>query len=188
MSTSPPPLSPQQAASTLRDIHDTQRRSQERYGNQTAAPHLIWWGIIWAIGYGLSISPRWAGPAWDALVPIGIVGSLWLGARRAPVRAKPLDPRYIATAVAIFLFFTAMFLVLPPASGEQVGALVPLLVALIYVLLGIFSAGPRMTWTGVAIGVFTVAGYLALPQHFAAWMAVVGGGGLILGGIWMRSA
>jgi hypothetical protein len=40
---------------------------------------------------------------------------------------------------------------------------------------------------GLALIGFTALGYFAMPQQFLYWMAAVGGGGLILGGLWMRS-
>ena len=37
------------------------------------------------------------------------------------------------------------------------------------------------------IAVLTLIGFFYLPVYFGLWMAVVGGGGLILGGLWLRS-
>ena len=40
---------------------------------------------------------------------------------------------------------------------------------------------------GVALTALTVLGFFWVPQYFALWMAVVGGVGLILGGVWLRT-
>jgi hypothetical protein len=44
-----------------------------------------------------------------------------------------------------------------------------------------------MLMTGIVLAVLTVIGYFWLPGLFLLWMAALGGGALILGGIWFRS-
>ena len=39
---------------------------------------------------------------------------------------------------------------------------------------------------GLAITVLTLIGYFYIAGAFPLWMAFVNGGGLILGGLWMR--
>jgi len=66
-------VSPQDASAALRDIDDAQARSAMLLGYQRAAPHFLIWGIIWAVGYGLTDFTPWHGNAvWGALVPIGL--------------------------------------------------------------------------------------------------------------------
>ncbi len=179
------PLSPSEAEDTLRDISKTEQRSSNLYGYRTASPHLFLWGAIWAVAYSVNyFRPAWVA-LWLVLVPAGIIGSAWLG-RRA--KASGADWRYGATAVAVFLFISALFAILPPRSDAQVSAFFPILVALFYMLIGIWTRGARMIIAGLAIGALTLFGFFWLPAYFLLWMAVVGGGGLILGGFWLRSA
>jgi hypothetical protein len=42
--------------------------------------------------------------------------------------------------------------------------------------------------TGIALAALTLFGYFEVVTHFDMWMAVVGGGSLILAGIWLRRA
>ena len=42
-----------------------------------------------------------------------------------------------------------------------------------------------MTVLGVAVGAATVAGWLWMRDWFELWMGFVGGGALILGGVWL---
>jgi hypothetical protein len=44
-----------------------------------------------------------------------------------------------------------------------------------------------MVLAGVVVAALTLIGFFGLPQYFLLWMAVVGGGALILGGFWLRS-
>jgi hypothetical protein len=48
-------------------------------------------------------------------------------------------------------------------------------------------AGMRFLGTFVAIAALTLGGFFFLPAHFLLWMAVVGGGALVLAGLWLRT-
>jgi hypothetical protein len=177
-------LSPQDAADALRDIDAAQARSKTLLGYQNAAPHFLIWGIIWVVGYGLSdVFRGHANAIWGTLVPIGLIAGLFV--KRDAGRA--ISWRYAATALAIFSFFAATFFVMWPVSGRQISAFIPLVVALLYVLGGIWS-GLRYVVAGIAIAALTLAGFFFLREHFLLWMAVVGGGALILASIWLRKA
>lgn len=182
-------IRPEEAASALQDIERAERQSARIYGYRKASPHLLLWGVIWIMGYASTYIWPEGGMAWAVLVPAGILASFWISRRAA---AKPSAGgfawRYGATAFAIFLFITATFAVLPPRSAKEVGAFVALLVAILYVLLGVWRSGARMVLLGLAVGALTVGGYFGLPHYFLLWMAGVGGGGLILGGFWLRRA
>lgn len=176
-------LSPQDASAALRDIEDAQARSVMLRGYHYAAPYLILWGVLWAVGYGLTdFFPRHAAAIWSVVIPIGVLADLvaMRGGRNGMWR-------YPASAAAAGLFLVAVFLVMAPVSGRQVSAVIPLCVALMYVLRGIWS-GPRYVVAGIAIAVLTLAGFWLIESHFLLYMAAVGGGALILGGLWLRRA
>lgn len=179
------PITRDEAANALRDITQTERKSGEAYGYQRGAPHLIVWGVVWAIGYGLTyFKPGWQ-LTWPVLSIAGAVASFWIGSRmRSDVTT---GWRYLATLVAIIIFIAALFSVLPPQNGSQVGAFFPLLVSLFYAIVGIWAGGRRLIVLSALIVVLTLIGFFYLPQYFALWMAVVGGGGLVVGGLWLRS-
>ena len=184
------PLSSNEAAEMLRDIDRTTRRSANAYGYSAASPHLILWGVIWIVGYGATaLQPH--SPAlqavWPGLCLVGAGGSFWIGWRMRPASAAGHDWRYVATFAAIVLFVFALFSIMPPTNGVQMGAFFPLLASLFYALIGIWAKGARMILLGMAIAALTLFGFFALRSQFALWMAAVGGGGLILGGLWLRS-
>jgi hypothetical protein len=175
-------ISPQDATATLRDIDDAHARSVTLRGYQRTAPHFLIWGIIWAVGYGLSDGlPRHANAIWAVLVPIGIAAGL-VAMRGGKSKAAW---RYGAVALAVLAFFAAAFFVMAPVNGRQISAFIPLLVALLYVLCGIFR-GSRYVVAGIVVAAATLIGFVFLTQHFQLWMAVVGGGALILAGAWLR--
>lgn len=181
------PLTHIEAQEALRDIQRTSRASATALGYQHASPHLILWGLIWAAGYSLTYTRPQYGAAWPVLVIAGTLASFWLGWRSKPAASKGYDWRYPATALAVFLFIAAVFAVMPPRSVAQLCAFFPILVALFYSLLGIWLRAPRMLAAAIGVAALTLAGFFLLAPYFLLWMAVVGGGALILGGIWLRS-
>lgn len=175
-----------QAADALHAIEDTQRRSAVTYGYRRTSPYLFLWGAIWIVGYtGVYLRPHWWA-LWPTLIVLGIAGSFLAGGSSSAKGSHAEGLRYGATAVILFLFFWATFAILPPKTGVEVGAFLPIFVGLGYALYGIWALAPRILVLGLALGVLTVGGYFYLPAYFLLWMAALGGGGLILGGVWLR--
>lgn len=181
------PVSPAEAQDALRDISRAEHSSATLYRYRHSAPHFFIWGVIWAIGYGVTYArPQW-GEIWLALAAIGTIASFWAGRQMKAARSAGYDWRFIGTWLAIFLFVAAVFAVMPPKTPAALSAFFPLLMALFYGLIGIWIRGFRLIVGGAAIAALTVIGFFLLPQIFLLWMAIVGGGGLILGGFWLRS-
>lgn len=182
------PITKQEASDALRDITRTERRSVSLQGYQMSWPHLVVWGVIWAIGYGaMALSVKWD-PLWAVLSLAGTVASFVIGYAMTRGRTRNFDGRYAATFVVVFLFVSAVFAILPPRTDAQYGAFFPILVALYYALIGVWTRGWRMLVLGALLAILTLAGFFYLRVQFEPYMAVVGGGGLILGGLWLRSA
>ena len=186
-------LTPDQAADSLREIERTRRRSASARGYANSSPFLVMWGVIWMIGYTISdFAPRYSGSVWLALIVAGFLGSLAIGRARArqgnphPGINKYAGMRFLGTFVAIGLFITATYAIFGRANPAQQAAFVPLILALAYSLLGIWK-GSRFLVTGVAIAALTLGGFFFLSAHFLLWMAVVGGGALVLAGLWLRT-
>ena len=175
-----------QAADALHEIQNTQRKSAVTYGYRRTSPYLFLWGVIWIVGYtGIYLRPHWWA-LWPALVVVGIAASFFFGGHTAAQGARADGWRFGAIAVVLFLFFWATFAVLPPKSGVEVGAFLPIFVGLCYAIYGIWSRAARILVLGLAVGALTAGGYFYLPAYFLLWMAAVGGGSLILGGLWLR--
>ena len=180
------PLTHVEARDALRDIQRTGRASATTYGYGRASPHLIVWGIVWALGYGICWFAPQYGVVWPPLVLLGVAASTWLGWQAKP-SGTPYDWRYLTTSLAVLAFILALFAVMPPRTDAEISAFFPLLVALFYAIVGIWTRGTRLLVAGIVVAALTLAGFFFLPRYFTLWMAVVGGGGLILGGFWLRS-
>ena len=194
-------LSPNEAADTLRGLAAVETRSRRVYGYRQSSPHLILWGVLWAIGYGLTEPwPQRAQAIWITIVAIGLAADFAISlsnASRKDTRADRLaDPTrpsavarlrwtFPAIALTAFAFIAATLAVMAPVSGRQIGAFIPLVLAASYAVIGLWR-GLRFIVAGAVIAGLTLAGFFLLPAHFAVWMAGVGGGALILAGFWFR--
>ena len=194
-------LSPDQATSVLRDMAAVESRSYRVFGYREASAHLMLWGVLWAVGYGsTAVTPQHSKAIWIAIVAIGIAAGFLIGLRaavRRDVRVDALDDatrwravarlrwRFAAIWLIGFAFIAAAFAVMSPVSPRQVGAFIPLVVAASYAVLGLWR-GLRFAVVGAVLAVLTLGGFFLLSAQFALWMAGVGGGALVLGGVWLR--
>jgi hypothetical protein len=174
------------AADALRLADEAERRSRVLRGYQSAAPHLILWGCVYAATYSFSyFQPMHGGLAWLIVVPLALIGDVAISWRDRPNRAdRLLMPVMIATFLAFIVATTA---IMRPHDPRQTAAFVPLAVAWAYVAMGAYH-GRRMTFAGIALGALTVFGYFVVHAWLMLWMAAVGGGTLLLTGYWLRRA
>lgn len=174
-----------EAREALKAARDAQSRSATLRGYQSAAPHLMLWGVTYALGFTIQyLRPAWNGMHWAVLGSVAGFGD-WLIAR-ADRPARGGNGKMILGLTAAFTGFIAgSFAIFQPTDQRQAAAFFPLVVALAYVLFGALGL-PRLMWTGVALGVLTLAGFFLLPDVFLLWMAAVGGSALFLGGVWLR--
>ncbi len=187
-------LSPNEAAETLRDIAATERHSHSLYGYRQASPHLIEWGVLWIVGYGLTaVWPQLGRLIWAAIVAIGFAAGFAIVLRShsgiaGQTGARPrIYWRFPAIAVTGLVFIFASIAVMSPVSSRQIDAFIPLVVAAGYALLSLWI-GVRFLAVGIALAVLTLGGFFLLPANFGPWMAACGGGSLLLAGFWLRTA
>ncbi len=177
-------ISKEQAANVLLDLKRTQDRSSSLYKYAKASPHLALWGCVWMLAYGLSDAfPSNAGRVWLIADSVGAALSIYIVLVHQ--RAAGVAGRLAGYTLTIGAFTIAIFCILPPHSGQQVSALIPMIVAAVYVLFGIWH-GRRLLVTGFLIAACTMFGFFFLQSHFNLWMAVVGGSALILTSAWLK--
>ena len=70
-------------------------------------------------------------------------------------------------------------------TSRQMGTFWPIYFMLAYTIAGLW-AGWMFAAIGLSIVALTLIGYFFLGSAFDLWMAFVDGGGLVLGGLWMR--
>ena len=155
------------------------------------APVLMTWGFIWLIADSITdFAPGWSDDAWLVGTVVGVIISalfgFWTIRSRAVSRSRrDMNLRYGMTAVTILCLFPSVLSVIGPLTPRQSNALISLLWAFLYMVVG-----PWLGWRVFAIGAVAAAatlfGYWSVQQHYYLWMAVCGGGSLIAGGVWLR--
>ena len=175
------------ALAALHDVERAETRSLDTRVYRTAGVILIGWGVVWMAGYGLTgLLPKWGGAIWAAADTAGVLFTFMVKRKRARGGAVR-GWRWAVIALAVFLFFGATYTVLPIQSPASAAAFPALLVALAYAIAG----GVRFTrllWIAAALFVLTTGGFFYLQPVLNCWMAAVGGGALVLGGLWLARA
>jgi hypothetical protein len=177
----------QQASEALAEINEMARRVRQSRIYNLASLMLIMWGALVFAGYlGSFWLPRYAGYFWIALNVAGIAGSFAISAVGYPrTGVRTFDVRML---VAFLLFFAFGFLctsVLGHFTPRQMGAFWPIYFMLLYIIAGLWI-GQAFVVIGLGISALALVGYFFIGEWFDLWMAFVDGGGLMLGGLWMR--
>jgi hypothetical protein len=161
-----------------------------------ASSYLVIWGCVWLVGnVATDLDARWGNIAWSVGLAFGLAATLSLTIRnarrwqrsfpasRSEGRAVGRRAAFIGTA--IMLWFPTLSLLAGPFEPRQGNALISITWAFIYMAMGAF-VGWRLFAIGLVTAAAIVCGYLFVQQHFFLWMGLVGGGSLIVGGLWLR--
>ena len=180
-------IQPDEAARALRDAEAAADRSTAAVGYQRSSQHLILWGVVWAAGNIAAFLKLPLGSyAFAILMLIGIAGSFLLGMRAGrDGRRRNYAVQSLVVGMALALFSIGTQMVAQITSFATAEAVICLAVGAAYMVMGV-SLGWRLSAVGLALMVAVMAGWIYAREQFFLWMAFAGGGGLILGGLWMR--
>ena len=179
-------IDPREAASALDDIAGVERRMREALYYGGSASILVVWGVVWAIGHVITqFSPANANLAWLALDAFGVIGAVVIAYRRGQARRHDWDWRLSAAFVITIGFGLFWQCLLGNGQWREVSVFWATLFMFTYILAGLWI-GRFFVICGAAVTALTLAGYFWSGPWFELWMAVVGGGSLVLGGLWLR--
>lgn len=181
------PIDPREAASALSDVEEIVRRVRQSRIYNIASQALMIWGALTFVGNLITyLSPRSAFYTWVSVYIVGTAGTIAIGAFRRPQSAgRRFDPRMFAAFLMFIAFGVFCSTWLGHFGGRQLGTFWPIYFMMVYTIAG-FWVGPAFVTIGVSIIVLTLAGYFFVGSAFDLYMAFVNGGGLIVGGFWMR--
>lgn len=181
-------ISRDDALAALHDVERAEARSLDAQVYRSSGIQLIGWGVVWMIGYGLEgLRPQWSGLAWPVLVLAGVVFSFMVVRRRVGRPAASVGWRWAVTGLGICLFFMGTYTVFPVSSPASAAAFPALVVAFAYAMLGGWRF-TRFLLIAAAVFVLTMVGVFYLRPIIEFWLAGVGGGALVLGGLWLMKA
>ena len=176
-----------EASEALADIDDIVQRVRQSQLYELASLAAMWWGALVFVGNLVTwLWPLYAGYAWIVVDVLGVGGLVAMRLFSTPRHyAHVFD---IRIPVVFLLFFAFGFLctnILGHFGPRQLGAFWPIYFMLFYTLAGLWF-GYALVAIGIGITALTLIGYFYIGAAFPLWMAFVNGGGLILGGLWMR--
>ncbi|KRQ17339.1 hypothetical protein ACNJX9_08035 [Bradyrhizobium sp. DASA03076] len=177
-----------QAAEALAEIDDIVQRVRQSRLYELASLAAIWWGVLVFAGNLVTWAwPLYAGYAWIAVDVVGVAGLVALRVFNPPHHAygAAFDIRLLLVFVLFFAFGYLCTSVIGQFGPRQQGTFWPLYFMLFYMLAGLWF-GTAFVAIGLVITALTLIGFFYIGAAFPLWMAFVNGGGLILGGLWMR--
>lgn len=187
----------EEAAKALADVDRASDRIVQLKGYHHGAPYFVIWGFVWLFANtGTYFMPENEQYFWPIGIGVGFVASMILGilqsrkwskGERASAAERKFGSRMGMTAGIVMAFNVAIVLIARPETGREGNAMVSIIFPFLYMAGGVWAG-----WRHFAIGLITAAailvGYFWFADHFALWMGLFGGGSLIAGGIWLRTA
>lgn len=176
-----------QASEALAEIDDIVQRVKQSQLYELASVAALWWCVLVFAGNVVTwLWPIYAVYAWPAVDILG-VGGLVAFRLLSPshVHGAAFDVRLVLVFVLFFAFGYICTNVLGHFGPRELGAFWPIYFMLFYTLAGLWF-GYAFVAIGLAISALTLIGFFYIGEPFPLWMAFVNGGGLIVGGLWMR--
>lgn len=180
------------AASALRDVDSARRRSLALFQYGLASPFLLLWGVLWIVAGAVgALSPENTGIGWLVVDIAGFAGTGVLIAvqSRRHGETSTRNPLYrcIAIGAVVAAFVALTLLVFAPVSAVEGLTFITLVVAAAYAIAGCWTGG-RYAAVGAVLAVVAIGFFQLAPELVPIVVPFAGGGTLILGGLWMRSA
>lgn len=178
-----------QIKALLLDLEQTETRTRQYLGYWRAGAYVQLWGVVWFCAYLASFFlPEKGGIVWLVANLVGIAGSVLLSMGRNYTLGAAGKNAYKGwLAFALVMVFALLVSSLIGNRPAALSVFWSCLFMTIYMIVGLWW-GMRWTILGALVAVLTVLSYLYLASWFNLIMALLGGGGLIVGGTWLRKA
>jgi len=175
-----------EASEALADINDMVGRVRQSRIYDLASQMMVMWGVLIFAGYLITyFLPRYAFIGWIAVYGVGIAGWAWLSVANQPQFGVRTFGLKFLFAFVIFFAFGVLCNVLGHFGPRQISTFWPIYFMMMYSIAGLWF-GYAFIAIGFGVTALTLVGYFYLGGAFDLWMAFVNGGGLVLGGLWMR--
>jgi hypothetical protein len=179
-----------EAQQALEAIQKVMTKTRRTISSSGAYQFLLVWGVIWFIGFLSSqfIHSQLAAYIWMGLDILGGALSAFIGirlGRYVRTGTGPSGKRIGLFWLLLFLFCVAAILVVGPGDWKQLAMLI-----ILFVMIGWVAMSLLLSFASVKLGLVMTAlsliGYFLLPDYFFLWMAILGGGGMIAFGLYIR--
>ena len=185
-------ISPQEAQQALEAIQIMVDKTRRSISNSGAYLFLIIWGSVWLFGFSANhfFSGKTAGMIWGVLDGLGGVISV-ITAIRLGRKVRSSSGNQTGKKIGLFWLLLAVYclillLVASPADMKQGSMIIVLFVMIGWIAMGLLLSVASVRW-GLGITALALIGYFLLPGIFYLWMALLGGGGMIALGLFIRN-
>lgn len=185
-------ISPDEAEEALAVVQAVMQKTRRSIASSGAHISLIITGVIWLIGFMAAqfLSGAVLTYIWIGVSLLGGTLATVLGARTGKRVRSPsagATAKRIATIwLLLAVYCIAAIAVAWPVGGKQLTVLVVLFVILGWLAMG-FLLSFSSVWPGLIVIALVLMGYFLLPGIFYLWIAILGGGGMIVLGLYIRS-
>lgn len=183
-------ISPTEAEEALAAIETMAQKTRHSIASSGTYITLIVTGTIWLIGFICTqFLPEISGYVWIGLSVLGsILATVWgfrMGTRvRSPATAVTAR-RVILFWLFLILYCSATIAIAWPLDGKQVTMLIVLFALVGHMAMGLLLSFAAVWWP-LPITALVLASYFLLPGLFYLWMGILGGGGMIVLGLYIR--
>ena len=171
----------------LADIEDARASMRRAIRDHRGHLHLWIWGGTWI---AMPLLAHFRGDQAARYFPwICLVGGVLSGAagftQSRQIR-RPSNGRFIAVMAMVWVFAALFpFVLRAPADPRSIYAYLCLVAMLTYVIAGLWT-DTYLLWVGLIVTALVLAGVFLFPGIFWLWMAVFGGGTLVLTGFYVK--
>jgi len=190
MSGNPDDIGPSEAGDLLKGVEGAERRTRQLLTYARAGDYMILWGVIWLLGYGIAdqLYP-YTQAIWLSLDVLGIAGTGWITYRAVVCGDGSPERRFVflkpMLCIVVLIGFGMFWLNLLHVHGREQNLFWPMLCGSILFCVGLW-AGRVLSIGSGAVVALAIGGYFFAGPWFSLWIAVVTGGALVLGGLWLR--
>jgi hypothetical protein len=185
-------LSPNEAEEALATIQAMMKKSRHTFASSGAYIFLIVTGIIWLVGFLSTqfLTGQIVGYIWVGMSLLGTAVAILLGIRmgkrvRSP-SANSSAKRAVIFWVLLVFYGVATIAIARPTDGKQVTMFIILFIMVGQLAMGLLFSFASVWWP-LPITALVLISYFLLPGFFYLWMSLLGGGGMIVLGLYIRS-
>ena len=184
-------VSPSEAEEALAAIQTMAQKTRHSLASGSAYISLIVTGMVWLIGFTATqfLTPPLIVWIWVVISVIGSAAATYMGIRtgkRVHMASSAVTGKRIATFWALLILFAAAIIaVAHPTDGKQITTIIILFAMVGQMGMGLllsFSA----TWWTVPVAAVVLIGYFLMPDWFYLWMGLLGGGVMIVLGLYIH--
>ncbi len=185
-------ISPHDAQQALDAIQAMVQKTRRSIANSGAYIFLIIWGFVWLVGFSANhfFSGQTVGLIWMVLDILGgglsVLMGIRLGRKFRSNAGNNTGKRIGWFWLLLAVYCLLLLLVASPADMKQGAMIIVIFVMIGWVAMGLLLSVASVWW-GLGITALALIGYYLLPDFFYLWMAVLGGGGMVALGFFIRS-